>query len=367
MANKKYCMVVATPIQALNILNYVEHCLVGDHTIDLFINASPALDSIACQIRKEGLFDHIYPYRLRRKESSPGYYFYDFRQAAFPGLFLREILIEPVDFKAKDYDVITITSGHDVEMALVRLFPKARQVAIEDGLGSYVGDLIHDHKLSVLWRMFGRKMEKIRPECLLVNNVSMCRSTLCPTIVQLPRLDADDAFQKRINRVFASTDSHVYLGKRFVYLTQPLSEIGIQSTSLSSGILKALLEIGKENVIIRRHPRDLSLTEGLPDARMDNDNQLWELVCAHEIAEETVLISVCSTAQIIPKMIYNREPRIVFLYELFKEEIKKPPYEKFREIHSMIAENYSDRDRIMVPRTLEEFKTILRSATKERT
>lgn len=80
----------------------------------------------------------------------------------------------------------------------------------------------------------------------------------------------------------------------------------------------------------------------------------WE-VDIRNLSNNATLISYFSTTLLTPKLLYGKEPRIIFLFRLL------PAYEFFRaeEILRRLREIYLDPKRICVPESLKELNEIL--------
>lgn len=350
---KRYAIIAGTPYTLLSAINLVVNVIPRGCETDLFVRSISSMDEYIEKLKKAKIFTNVYRFKLRDKEKSIGYYIYDLKQAAFPKSYLKEILDESIQLDRKNYDYITVSSGFDVEMALIRTFPNAKQIAIDDGLGSYVGDIVHDHKLSWLWEIFGRNNDKIHPEVLYVNNVNACRSTMCKDIRSI-RGDRDKQLEidSIMGIVFGNAIKGLYSKARFVYLTQPLLELGFKENILDNVIYDLRHTFGQD-LIVRIHPRD---QKRYSEFRVDTYNQLWEIICKEEINDSKCLIGICSTAHIMPKILFDAEPAIVFLYRLLEWEPDNEALMRFKNVERMITDMYRDKSKIIVPLNFSEFK-----------
>ena len=314
---KSIAICAATPFQMLNAINLAYNHLGSNYYKVLFYrNYSETTNLIVNKIRTYDLFDEIIEYNLVDKNKGFIYYLNDLEQATMPRRFIENLSSSGVILSEYDFDYITVTSGTEVEVALTRVFPNARTIAYDDGLGSYVGDIVHDHKLHWIWRMLGRRTDKIWPEVMYVNNASFCDTRLSDNIKQLKSLDKSNTeYREMINDVFTYSADHLYSKHRIVYLTQPLDEI---DKSLSEQVKETEkeLELFKQDCVIRMHPRaKMNLEEFM---ETDSTNNLWELVCANDISAEHILIGMCSSAQLMPKILYNKEPWVIFTFNQYQ-------------------------------------------------
>lgn len=87
---------------------------------------------------------------------------------------------------------------------------------------------------------------------------------------------------------------------------------------------------------------------------MYHTNLPWELNI-NSSDDSSILISVFSTAAITPKILYNKEPRLIFLFRLLD------PYLFFQgeEFLLRVSNSYKNKDRVVAPRTINELSEIL--------
>lgn len=348
-----YAIVAGTPYTLMSAIKLAINILPEDSIKDLYVRSINNMDECISRLKSESVFNHIYTFKMRNKEHSFRYYLHDLKQAMLPRTYLKEILEDDIKLEEKDYQYISITSGFDVEMALVRVFPDAKQIAIDDGLGSYVGDIVHDHKLSWVWRIFGRDNTKIQPEVLYVNNSEACKSILTKNIRSIKGdLSRGIIVDDIITRVFDYRDAGEYENALFIYLTQPVRELGFKENAMDDLTELLRVKLGN-NIIVRIHPRDV---KKYPGFTVDMENQLWELLCKEKIDESKCLIGICSTAHIMPKILFNIEPTIIFLYKLLEWKEDDEAFIRFANIEKMITDMYRDKSKVIVPNSLSEFK-----------
>lgn len=108
-----------------------------------------------------------------------------------------------------------------------------------------------------------------------------------------------------------------------------------------------------ENFLYKTHPNEV--LNGIHNRfEIYHTNLPWELninLCE----DSNILISVFSTAAITPKILYNKEPRVIFLFRLLQ------PYLFFQaeEFLVRVRNSYQSKDRVVAPRTIKELSEIL--------
>lgn len=351
----KIAICAATPFQSLNAVNLAMHSLNNNDIKVLFYrNYSSTTDKILKGILKYSIFDEIYEYDLVKKDNKILYLFNDLIQAINPRLFLKWITKKHIDVSNKKFDVITVTSGTEFEVALTRVFPHAKTIAYDDGIGSYVGDIIHDNELKWIWKVLGRRTDYINPDILFVNNVEVCESTLSKKIKQLTSLNSMNKKDKKIlKNIFCMDNIDIYLSRRLIYLSQPIDELGQNLEKIKREIESSLL-VFKNEGIYRKHPRDSQ--EAKVEFVADQSDCLWELICGEVINDNNILVSLCSSSQIMPKILYDKEPWIIFTYRLFDLENTDIYVNRFKPIIEIIKRKYREPNKIVEPKSVKELK-----------
>ena len=119
---------------------------------------------------------------------------------------------------------------------------------------------------------------------------------------------------------------------------------------------KMVYEINQQchNFILKQHPRNTETYEGILVYQYSYIP--WEVICMNCDLSNHVLIAVNSNACFSPKFMLNSEPKIIFLYKLFFQEKE---YKDTEKLVTLLWKTYSNKERIMIPSTIEELKEIL--------
>lgn len=119
---------------------------------------------------------------------------------------------------------------------------------------------------------------------------------------------------------------------------------------------KLVYEINQQchDFILKQHPRNTETYEGILVYQYSYIP--WEVICMNCDLSNHVLIAVNSNACFSPKFMLNSEPKIIFLYKLFFQEKE---YRDTEKLVTLLWKTYSNKERIMIPSTIEELKEIL--------
>lgn len=218
----------------------------------------------------------------------------------------------------------------------------------EDGTGSYndrIGLDLLNIKGKIMQFLLKRGPRYIYPKNLYLFSPQIYRGEYANIVkkIEFPK-EKLDVFKS----VFMYELNPAYLKRKLIYLSQPMHPFCITT---EDAILE-ILDNFSNHLIIRPHPQDYNKFGN--NSNVDTCQDLWELVCINCISEDHVLIGKYSTAQITPKLIFNKEPYIVFTYYLFEDKSQKVE----TGIHT-IESLYKNKNKIFVPKTKEEFKQII--------
>ena len=361
----KYAFFANTPLHVLNCLNMVWHDVEetrGNSILFVFKQFS-GFDHMIGKIQDTGLFQHVYECKMPNKKDEGKLEHYIHR--------LGELLLPKRHLEAwtdcrpiKDtFDIIVMPAPLRFPTILYDVNRTAEVWFIEDGTVNYYGNIL-DHfgsKRKYLIRAFFNKgQDVIRPTRVYVNNAEYAHGVYEAEIKQLPRyVGCEKGYISFLRDVFGSTDR--YLNKKIVYLSFPVEELDNRRKHLLKGIHRKTIEslsAYSEVTIVKRHPREREVDfYGLD---MEEQNTLWEMLCLDSINDESILISYCSTAQFTPKYLFDKEPYLVFTYQLYHDLMDN---EGRRQSNTLLVESlkkeYRNPEKIIVTETLEEYVNIL--------
>ena len=145
----------------------------------------------------------------------------------------------------------------------------------------------------------------------------------------------------------------MYNSHRFVYFSQLLSS-DANEIQIEKDIVDNIFNF-KDDFIVRPHPRGMTtLYEGL---NIDNTYSQWELCCA-EINGNSVLIGNFSTALFIPKLIYDKEPTVIFTYKMYGNSFVEEAVNRLRTL-------YSNKQKVMCISSVDELFRKIEDLKKE--
>lgn len=350
----KCAVVVATMFQLFNTIKFANELKTQGYDIDLFFqNHSDHMSQILGEVEKLGFFENIYQWNDNYKNRNQVQIeFNRISRILFPRLRYRHMAIRPTILPPNDYyDLVTVTVATDMEIVLMNLNRKAKIIGYDDGTGSYVKNTFPI--TGRIWSLLNgnRIINNRNLEWLYLNNPEMCLYDPGCDIRKIPQLsELSDIYQNAVYRVFNYQLSNDV--PRMVFLTFPYWERNLDEKQVND--INSIIYKHSKELIVRNHPREKR--ERVPGIRYDDSGILWELKCDNEITDDNILIAFCSTAQLTPKMLYDREPFLVFLYKLFDCDW----IDGYVKLVEEIRMAYRDKTKIFIPDSLNDLDVLLK-------
>ncbi len=358
----RICFVCDTPYQILNCINYVYHKKQEQEMeTDLYIGRNFAdVEGVYVRLKGTGLFEKIFMYDMPQLKG-PRRRLRKLIELRFPRKYISRVIQGNKHVRA-DYAQVWCTIPTEFSMAMLFLCKSAEMIHFDDGTGSYHGN-INDIAISDIrnrvYPILGMDIKRLEPKALFVNNTNLCKSKITNNILALPNLkNADEKLCNMIKDVFMYQGDGYYNKYKLIYLTHP-EEVRNENDIKTEAAVIDVFKRYEKDVLIRPHPRKKDV--GIEELNIDKYNDMWEMVCAEQITDEHVLAGMFSTAQFVPKLIFEKEPFLIFTYKLYQEIYSK---ERMKEFETMIADiklSYSMPQKIMEPQNIDEFKEYVRT------
>ena len=357
----RFAFVCDTPYQVLNTLSMYWHCYREDKEIqaDLFVvDQFAGAKELYEGICKENLFDNVYLLRREENRFLPRGLKRSIRVAYSywnPKHAIRNQIdsVSPETFMNR-YDVIHASLVKCITSALIKLNPKAVFYLLEDGTGSYFGDLVAmggGLPYRIFSFIFRSGANAARAKKLYVYDVDSCYGTAADEICALPKISEE--FLQIAYRIFGIEKQENRNG--IIYLSQPFEMKG--DIEIQVPLILERIKPWADKTLVRMHPRDFAY-EFYSAFEVDDKRQMWELVISQTDMDNIILIGNYSTAQITPKVLYDKEPWLIFTYNIMNVFSQEDNEMVAVQIEQM-KKNYRSKDRILVPKTFEEFSECL--------
>jgi hypothetical protein len=286
----------------------------------------------------------------------------------FPKFFLSKLRLtdESVCILENHYDVLV--SQSQLYASLFRRINKNAEVYfIEDGLSSYTSRTVDPLSRSIYFRL----ADKIFFHRNLLSDVKM-------QLLYVPKMYLGDIGSTKqlpvrnpennifYNRIFEYKDNAIYDSHKFVYLGavyKELNNLTLNPNNVSNDledkcrfIVDGAMKVPKKNSFVyRAHPLENIDEDHYKEfCEFDTCNNMWEIECQNTITNNHVLVSFFSTASFTPKMLYGKEPYVIFLYKILDVEF----FNACKLVYSLQA-IYSNPQKIILVENLDELFTVI--------
>ncbi len=357
--SERFAFACDTPLQVVNCTGFVLNDVQGSKgRSDIYIyHQFKGSKELSERLRRSGIFNHVYDIAVYSSRSSLIGKLSTLLRLIFAKHTIQKNAAEKIGMRRKAYAGICTSFPTTFTTGLHNAYPEADVYLIEDGAGSYFGDIVNDYANSFFKfvdRVFCGSELSIQPRAIYLSSPQLSRSRLSCEVRRLPALSEKEI--EKIETVFAYQKNELYRSSRIVYLTQPIAEKkGFLPEREQE--LEALLGTLGDQAVMRLHPRQAD--KQLPGMKRDSYANLWELECLEQIGNEHVLIGAFSTAQFMPKLLKNAEPTIICTYKLLFSDLTDPFWQGAEKFIADFKAMYSDPDKIQVPETLDAFKELL--------
>lgn len=380
MKSKSVLCIVETPFQVL-----MAYMMFSDRGITGVASVTLALSSqirdateLADTLDNLGVFESVVVITPRYQLPVRGYGLYNVVDNFFRPRHCRNQFFEffPV-FKDQQYDLIACSGTTRLTLdAIIQCTQTSQCVFFDDGVGSHNGAVFEafsffEEIISVDRRsnsfkhrvkLFGKRiMKRVFPrasfdiqELWLFNASSNDKDRY----VGVPVHDIPLGEPRRISSIFGFKGRSIPSGVRIIYLSLPSSAHPLlKSTELE--IIRLLNDYLGDEFAVKIHPRGLDDDFSSLGVQTILPNVVWEgLVLDGTITDSTVLLGCSSTALLTPKTFAGLEPELVFLYQLFSQDVIVS--KNCQDIVNDALSRYSRPDKIKDISSMPEFEKLIK-------
>lgn len=249
-----------------------------------------------------------------------------------------------------NYKIIWVSGPFMLQRNIINHFNCKTVYFFEDGTGSYSGRIgvnLLNRRGRLIQKITGRGPKYIYPQYVYLFRPELYEGEYRNVI---EKIEFPYGSGRIFNRIFVNSESdYNYKGKRIVYLTQPITN---KYPEKDSKVLDAISRFS-DNIIIRPHPQDLD--KDYSGFEIDKSKSLWELVCSKYITDDSILLGLCSTAQVTSKLLLNKEPYIIFTYHLYDSDLSK----RFDSLVESVTKIYKKKEKVIVVKSFDELAMVI--------
>lgn len=360
----RFAFACDTPYQVFNAINFVSNNLeesLGHSDIYIYHQFKDS-KLLSNKLKESGLFNDVFDIQVYGPKK--GWYskFITLIRLLYPRFFLKRYSSDSSNILSSYYSFLVLCSFTSFTMTMHTYFKRANIILLEEGIASYSRNMEDDNK-SIIFRVFralNRRKFGFNPQRIYLNNPKIYnQNEIKLPAFPLPELNKGNKCFTELKHLFNYCENDLYKEVSIIYLTQPTEEVPGNIPEAHAQLLQTLEKFNLTEVLVRVHPRQKNLQ--IENFCVDKFNNLWELECIQQLSEKNILISAFSTAQIMPKLICDKEPYLIFAYKLF---ISNSNIEFIRTIEKFIEQFktlYRKPEKILIPETFLQLEKCLLS------
>lgn len=231
----------------------------------------------------------------------------------------------------------------------------------DDGLGSYSGSIIEVSSFDRFLRktLIGKKAVDFEYD-LYLYSPELFRGYQNKDVV-INKINIADKDKDVIRKIFHLNIGDITRGENILFDTIPTDEFTPQGVIKYRDIVQRIIDRG--NIVIKQHPRNNEERYNAP--YFENTAIPFEVYCSQKNYDNSIFFTSCSTAVFTPKLIYDQEPSIVFLYKALSE-YRKSNNSDCDKLVSCLKRMYKNPSKIMVIHNADELDDIMFGMEKDR-
>ena len=366
MGNKKYLFLCSSQYTIFNsinaVLNNVEECK-SNADIVIF-QRTEDIRNISERIKESRIFGNVYDFPFINNLNAVSL----LMLFVFPRFFLSKLCLTDKSICLMENHYNVLVSQSQLYASLFRRINKNAEVYfIEDGLSSYTSGTVDPLRRSAYFRLankiffHGTLLSEVKIQ--LLYDPEMYLGDI-GNIKKLPKRKSENNIF--YNQIFEYRDNALYNSHKFVYLGTPY--YGLKKLMLNPNdaiddledkcrfIVDSAMKVPKKtNFIYRAHPIENIDEDYYKEfCEFDICNNMWEIECQNTITDNHILVSFFSTASFTPKMLYGKEPYVIFLYKILGVEFFNAD-----ELVCSLQSTYSNPQKVILVENLDELVAII--------
>ena len=358
--SEKFAFAVDTPLQTLNCVNFVLNDTKGSKgKADLYVyHQFKGSDELSARLKESGVFNNVYDIDVYKKYPSVLNKFVTIFRLFLPANAIRSAARQKIPMSKKSYAYIGVSFPTSFTTGLHMAYPRAQVLLIEDGIGSYFGNIVDDYATGIFkWidKFFFGNTLSIQPTEIYLSNPQLSKNRIDSKVCRLDMVKPENL--SVIEKIFDYKPNQIYKEHKAVYLTQPLDEKDGFVKENEKKIEDLLVRSFSTEVVARIHPRHNAAA--FDNMCPDTFRNLWELECVKQIGDEHVLIGAFSTAQFMPKLLKNVEPTIICTYPILFNNLDDAFWQGTKKFIDDFKALYSNPQKIYTPESLEALQKLL--------
>lgn len=351
-------IVCSTPYQIFTAINMKVSGVISSPCDMLILSYFSDADSIAHNIQSEGLFRKVKVSDTKKyldkclNQRYMRYLWNSFYYIRYKSFTKKYGFLQPYDrvyYSFVDPSVVIMSRYYS------KVNSDVKYIGYEDGLSDYYNSQNHFMPRWAKWFKINDTVYKKKTVYLYSPSIAPASNGEYE-IVKLPSPGKNKRLRRILNRVFQYyPETHIQ--QKILYFDQlPHARVGAED-EFNMRVAETLSRICADKCLVKIHPRrtnNFYKTEGIDC--FPYQSVPFELCCMDMDIDDKIFITNISSACFMPKLIFNKEPFIIFLFNINHDADMDLDVQNF--IKRFIA-SYKTPGKIFLVNSLEEMETVL--------
>lgn len=362
----------ATPYQLINVLNIYNHFHDNENADIYLLNFATDMKKFLPSLKKIGVFKKVISLdELAMKGGKISV----IRDYIFPEKhFFQQF------FKTK-YDIVYTTTIGDRNNVFYNIAlkknPELELRFYDEGAGIYITGFYenNDNILKLLkikkWKEANQNFDKI-----LAYIPNMVHNEAKGNRVKIPPINKENiVLNNQLKDVFKYSFNPQYENCNLIYFDQCFSRYISEQEYKKKYRFDAFSMLShintvynKDQILLKKHPVTVLKEE---ECRVEIDKgsgMPWEIIQLYHDFEDKLLVTINSTTVLTPKLLFNKEPYIILLAKLIKNENLCDQNlwdEKSETFFTSFFDMYKNKNKVFIPNNFKELYNILEEVKKK--
>lgn len=246
---------------------------------------------------------------------------------------------------------------------ILKQYPRCELYFYEDGMASYTNILSKKNAYNKTNRLLKLKYGSYLIEhccgLYIYKTEYVMKNDFEIILKQIPSIAVNSEYAKKLYDIFANESMDKIINKEFIFFDSWFNSK--QDIEDSDRTTEKLLSCLKNRIIVKPHPSNMKKWNNT-DVPIFKSGDSFEIYYLMHSFEKNVLISAFSTACLLPKLIFDEEPRVILLYNLYRNYPDQ--WENRDAIYKKIRESYHNVNDFFIPSSSEELEDKLNNYLK---
>ncbi|WP_044973685.1 hypothetical protein [Ruminococcus sp. HUN007] len=347
---KRVCIICETPFQVFSAIQ-LKSMISDNHIVDVFIGEVFVNASIIVEnVKKTRLFNNVFSYKIDKMNFEN-----KINELFFPNKYIQYLVGKSIT--PNTYDKIFISSTTYFAMAIVADNRSADVIYFDDGIGSYTGNIGIQNislKRKLCYKLCFRNVNRFEYKDIYLYSPKLITKLDYNIKINKIKISNDKEIIATVEQVFNYFDDKLY-EKKIIYFATPSQDFG---NKLQEERITKVLENYSEDCIVRLHPREVN-PQIFNFASIDKGVNLWELTSMNKISDNHILIGIFSTAQVVSKLLFNKEPCVVFMHKLYRDIFSDTQLVNMDCFVKKLRESYTNPSKIIEIEEVSDFDSAI--------